>query len=394
MFNEFRQNLSAVIKLLTSMKTALVIMVLLIISSIIATFIPNSNLYQTFWYKGLLLSLCLSLLFCTVKRLPALVRTLTKPPKLPKEKYNHTKKIKLSDSTAVEKNIIQYFKQRKYRIQISEGKNITAVSAYKGLFNYLAPHALHLSLVIIFLGAFINSFGVSEDVSCFVGESVQLPAEILKDTTLKVDDFKTMYDSSGNIDNWQSDIALIQNGQELTAGSLKVNQPFKYQGAKFYQSGYGYEHLIKISGDNAGSYSIPTDKPFNLAGQTFVISQSDNEFVLQITDGFLTYQTIPLKDGKIIDFADDTAVEYQKLRPYTVLNVKRVPGAAITMSGFFIAAATSLLFWSKKFRKFNVIINHQQQSLQITVLGKNKAFTEDLKADLVKSINQGVKTRV
>lgn len=366
------------------MRTALVMMVLIIGSSVAATFFPHLHIYQSIWYRGLLLLLCLSLLLCTVKSLQAMVKswhsirdpstfkTLEKQP-LPHPTTSHT--------------ILNYLEKAGYQIRTNNADQQTIISAQKGILNRLAPHLLHISLIIVFLGAFMYSFGERTDVPCYVGESVTLPDTLMPGVTLQVDDFATLYDTEGHIDNWQSKISLLNQDHVLTTGEVQVNKPFTYRGVKFYQSAYGYEHLIKVTGENAGEYRLPEEKVFQLAGQQFRLIQGHNGLVINIYDG-ITENSIPMKEGTTIDFPNGTMVEYKQLAPYTVLNIKNTPGSNVVMLGLVLMSLSSLPFWSTRYRKLHIFIDHQQQQWYCQVICKDKNIQSSLK-EQVKQLIKG-----
>lgn len=233
---------------LTSVKTAMGLILLIVIGSITATILPeNLHIYQSFWYRGLLLLFCLNLIFCTVQKIPLVIKMLNEKPK-PEQDIANSESFKLRDSSKSEKSILKFFKKEGYQVKSNNSPEVSAIIAQKNRPNLLAPYLLHLSLVIVFLGAFFSSFGVNENISCNVGETVPLPQKLLKGVSIKVEDFKTLYDQSGNIDNWQSTFRLAKQGKLTEPQTVKVNQPFEYEGVKFYQSGYGSGHEVQITG--------------------------------------------------------------------------------------------------------------------------------------------------
>jgi cytochrome c biogenesis protein ResB len=359
-------------------------MVLIIGSSVAGTFFPHLHIYQSFWYRGLLLLLCLSLFLCTVKSLQAIASSWHSIPK--PNTFETIKKQQMPQLTTSQ-TIIKHLEKSGYQIRINNTDQQTIILAQKGILNRLAPHILHVSLLIVFLGAFMYSFSERTDVPCYVSESVSLPDTLLPGVAIQVDDFVTLYDTEGNIDNWQSKITLLNQDQVLITGEVQVNQPFTYRGVKFYQSAYGYEHLIKVTGENAGEYRLPEEKVFQLAGQQFRLIQGHNGLMMNIYDG-VTENNIPITEGTTINFPNDTTVEYKQLSPYTVLNVKNTPGSNIVMLGLVLMSFSSLPFWSTRYRKLHIFIDHQQQQWDCQVICKDKNLKDSLK-EQVKQLIKG-----
>ncbi|MTI81887.1 MAG: cytochrome c biogenesis protein ResB [Firmicutes bacterium] len=373
------------IKWLTSMKTAVIFMILIIIASILATFFPELNIYKSIWYRGILVFFCFNLLLCTVKTIPRACQNLNKSPEISEKKPPVGEKVKLNNSKHTEKNILQHLKQQGYKLNSTASGHDTAVVAHKGLINYFAPHALHLALIIVFIGALVSSFGVSENIPCYVGQSVDIPSELIAGIEMKVESFKTTYDQEGNIENWVSKIRLLKDEESIAHGIVKVNHPFVFQGVKFYQSGYGADHLIAIEGK--GEFSIPTDKPVGVTDdQGLLINSTNNGYEMELFDDYQQLKRVPLSEGQVIDFKD-TKVEYKRTQKYTILTVKRNPGTAIVMFGLACTAATSLLFWSRRYRRVYLEFNHQDSYIQYKVNSKD----EEIKQQVKEYINNHIK---
>lgn len=226
------------------------------------------------------------------------------------------------------------------------------------------------------------TFGENANIACYVGKSVNLPDKLLPGVSLQIDDFTTLYDDKGHIDNWQSKITLLNQEQFLTSGKILVNQPFNYRGVKFYQFDYGFDYWIKVTGENTGDYRLPEKKTFQLAGQKFLIIQDHYSLIMNTYDG-IKEEAIPLKEGTIINFPNNTKVEYKQVLPYTVLNVKRNPGGKVVMFGLIVVIFSSLLFWTPKYRKLNIFIDQQQNNLYWQIICKDK--------NLIYTLNQQIK---
>lgn len=373
------------LKFFSSMKAGLVIMGLISIASIIATLQPQSTIYESFWFRGLLLLLTINLTVCTTRRLPALLNKFSNSPTMNIGEINSEKAQKANNSQEAEDKIIKTLSSQGYKTNIVKEGNKSFVFARKGFADLLAPHFIHISLIIIAVGALMGSFGHKENVSGEVGQTVEIPQQLGKvHLHMKVNDFQTLYDSNNDIDNWISDITILdENDIELARGTTKVNNPFKYKNMTFYQSGYGYEHNVSIKGDQEGDYVIPVGKLFSLADRMVRIEPAMGKgLVLKVFESHTKFDTYDLTAGTVVNLPKDTTFTYVGEKAYTVLRVKTDPGTPVVMAGFLIMSIGSFLIWTSRYREVRIGFDHNKGLVQFNVVSKNKSLQDEIKEEL------------
>ena len=328
-----------------------------------ATLFPKIEIFSAFWFRGLLFLFCLNLLICTFKSLPGIVHRINKLPARVDEE--RAKTLDFSGPEDTEK-MMNYLKEKGYKIKTSSSEGQQNILAQKGIWNLIAPQLLHLSLIVVLIGGFLTSLGVEDQVTCFVGEKAVVPASVASGMVIEVNDFQTIYDADGAIDNWITDFIIYVNDEKTASGATKVNAPLKHQGVSFYQKSYGYYHLIELTGVQPGTYEVPDKKIFKLEDKTFNISYSEEGAVVSFFEGHNLSEKVILKDGDKIDFPNDTVLTYLQLNPFTVLGVKKDPGTLVVMAGFLLMTFASFLFWTGRYRevafsltegKANLIVN-------------------------------------
>jgi len=250
----------------------------------------------------------------------------------------------------------------------------------------LAPHIIHISILIIVIGAIIGNLGGKADIKCFINQTAPIPPKISAGYSLKLNDFKTLYDSDNAIDNWRSDFTLLKDGQVILDGSTQVNKPFKYKGMKFYQSAYGYNHNVNIlMGGTEKPFSFPHNRPISITDNTFMLfSKHGQDMVLEVFQNRQLKETHTLSPNKELYPLEGIKMTYESLSPYSVIKVKTDPGLPLVMSGFLLMSMASALFWTGRYTEIKVLTNKQQNEINFNVSCKNKT----IKAEIIEEITK------
>lgn len=373
------------IKFLSSIQLAVALITAMVLASIFATLYPNIEVFSSFWFRGLLLLFCLNLLVCTLKSLPAVYGRLKKTPININEE--RVEGIEISGPESVE-DLTQFVKSKGYKIKITSDGDRKNLLAQKGRLNLIAPHLLHLALIIVLIGGYLSSFAVEDQVACFVGEKAEVPISVAEGMVIEVNDFLTVLDAEGAVDNWVTDFNIYIDGTKtVDSGTTKVNAPLKYDGISFYQKSYGYHHLIELTGEQAGVYQIPDHRIFKVEDRVFNITQTNEGPLLRFFQGHDIIEEIIVKNGEKLDFSADTVFTYLEPYPYTVLGLKRDPGTWVVMSGFLLMTVASFFFWTGRYRE--IAFSFKDNKAYFTVQCKNK----DLRNEIVKEITARLKVK-
>jgi len=190
-----------------------------------------TDLYHSWYFVTLLALLVLSLVVCTVRRVPRLWasfrgRVPARPEELP------------------------------YQAELGPG-NLAAAAAKTPrpaagfawrregsvLYGRRQPYAVsgelltHLGLVVIFVGAALKLFGHSEMVFAFEGQRVVLPAAFGEGYRLAADKVEEISDpNTGAVLKYRTTARLFRNETFLARKAVEVNAPLLYRGIGIYQS--------------------------------------------------------------------------------------------------------------------------------------------------------------
>jgi len=174
-------------KLFSSVKLAVVLLIILAIISVVGTVIQQNeapekylqeysqsvvnifetiglfDMYHTWWFVLLLFLLTANLTVCTLDRFPNALRIITAPLKPIDEdglKALSFKKevIFKGGADKAEERSVQVLKARRYRFVSTKEGSLTQLMTQKGVYSRLGVYITHTSIILIFVGALIGSF--------------------------------------------------------------------------------------------------------------------------------------------------------------------------------------------------------------------------------------------
>ena len=275
---------------LTSMRIALILLLLLAVAAIPGSLFPQRSqnpvqvrqyfidnpqaaiwldrfsMFEVFsspWFSAIYLLLFISLIGCVLPRSIEHLKAIgAKPPLTPKyldrmEFYAEMKKV---DLDKVEK----YLKKKHFRIRRDEN----SISAEKGYARESGNLLFHLSLVLILIAVGVGSLlGSRGDAIVNVGDRfINTPTsydilgfgkyqseDSLPPFSLTVKDFKAEYDPVTNaaIDYELTVLTANPAGSEEMTRIIKVNQPLTYGSTKIYLQANGYAPTVVVK-DKSG----------------------------------------------------------------------------------------------------------------------------------------------
>ena len=240
-----------------------------------------NDVYKTWWFLSLLVLFGSSLAACTFTRqLPALkaARNWTfyrKPRQFKKLALAGSLPIGEDDTANPSPNLDQVqesLEQRRYQV-FRDGDSLYA---RKGLIGRIAPIVVHASMLLILGGAIVGSVtGVVAQEMIPSGETVQVTNFVeagdwsspdrFRGWSLKVNRFWIDYTPSGAIDQFYSDLSVIdETGQERDRKTIYVNEPLRYNGVVFYQTDWSIAS-INIRLNNSPVFQLPME-PLDTGG--------------------------------------------------------------------------------------------------------------------------------
>jgi len=270
-----RSALRSTWKTLSSIKTGVVLIILVVIFSAVGTVIlqrpmtePDemarayspamlrfldatglTDVYHTRWFLALMAMVSLSIISASVERFPSAWRFFARPYKSPDEGFRRVLPIQAYVAITDEEQGLsaaeRAFRHMHLKSERIVRPNRFSLFAERHRISEMAVYIVHASLLLIFFGAIIDGlYGwrgflmltpgtTGNQVEMRNGTSRALPFSLRCDGTGE----ETYND--GTPKRWWSKLAIVDNDREVSSKEIVVNDPLVYQGIRFYQASYG-----------------------------------------------------------------------------------------------------------------------------------------------------------
>ena len=315
---------NALWNLFTSVKLTLGLLIVLAVTSIFGTVIPQQegamelaerlspglvsllsslqlfDMYHSLWFRLIIGTLALNLIICSLHRFPSALKRFQAAPKLDRSKpfedlpphRNFNAAGKLDEVLTLTAGVL---KSKYKRIHQKESEDAIVLYAEKGRFSHLGVYLIHLSVLIILIGSIVGSlFGFEAYVNIPEGETIN-KVRLRKNETVstlpfdvRCDRFLVEFYENGAPKEYRSDLAFMEDGKVALQGALLVNHPITFEGITFYQSSYrpiaGDKVRIKLSrdGNNPGPSALEL-----IRGNTLELPGKEGHFqVVEVAEDF------------------------------------------------------------------------------------------------------------
>lgn len=345
--------------LFSSMKAGMVMLLFMAVFSISGTLIPQGSpltfyaqnysgfvynlirifhldrVYTSWWFVLLVLLLSFNLLFCSIRRLPQILKTLKKKPTLEDAEKS---KGAFYRETSEPMNLQSFFKSSGFRkVETQETGNGTFYFSRKHPEGNFGSWITHLGLFLIILFYTLGkAFGYEALVYGVPGTD-----QPILDTGyhIEIQDFDIQYRQDYSVNQYITDLQVYDEaGTYRKSGRLMVNQPFRGKGFNVYQNGTGWALDVVLQKDGE-------DFSERTLYQSEVYVDDEEKIALQFI-GF--YPDFVLRDG--VPYTLSPFPKNPKFL-YTLYHEgKRVfmnvasPGERITYEGYTFAAYQPRLF--------------------------------------------------
>ncbi len=325
------QILKSLYNFISSMKTGLVLLGLIGITSAIGSGIMPDHFFHTTPFQILLILLFINMGFCTFKQLSRFLKSLR----------NH--------------KLIERLWSRQFSLLI-----------------------LHCGIVLILIGATINAYqGQSTQVRIIEGETIKI-ADIIstkESFALKVNKFNIEFYENGSPSQYYSDVSILKAQDQVENHLISVNHPLNYHGVKAYQHSYGY--VINMENQDAETTTA------QIVSEGQVLSFKHTERTVRIYKYIPNFdsrygmntKTIRPDNPKLVysvyehghllgigaaDFGEEVTIDenvgltFKEVVPYTVLTIKFDPGLPWTATGgIMLMVGVCLVFYFAGSKKTN-----------------------------------------
>ena len=370
---------SQVLNWLSSLKIAILILLLIAISCATGTIIPQqeadqfyydnynenpflgiingnillllelNHIYTSFWFLILLIWLAVSLTVCSFRRqLPILKSALDwidykSPRQIAKLSISQT--IPTSNTSKSLKEITINLNNQGWKVKETDGR----IAARKGAVGRVGPIFIHLGMILLMVGATYGSLnGKTIEKFLAPGRSLDLlNTNEEKGLTVKLQSFQIDRDPKGIAEQYRSIVNIIEPNGTNETKEISVNYPLRYKGLTLYQADWALA-AITIQIDNSPKLQIPIESIPELGEQVWgtiiPIQKNGKDPILLTVNSELGPVIIYDNDGtRIMTLGINKEAEVKEslikiinIIPSSGLLLKRDPGVPIVYTSFAI----------------------------------------------------------
>ena len=240
-------------KFFASVKLSVSILLTIAATSVIGTFIPQIDVYHSWWFQAFLIALTLNIVVCSLDRISAtwkIVFIKTPPFHLSRfRKVKHRNEFKEKRSIKTLEKIYMPVVSGIYKYcRLEKTDDGFCIFAEKWRWTRLGVYIVHLSIIFLLFGSVIGSrYGFEGFVNIPEGSSAKhiklRNTEKTYDLGFEVrcDDFSVSYYDPGKsmIKEFRSTLTILEEGKPVLQKDIIVNDPLRYKGINFYQSNWG-----------------------------------------------------------------------------------------------------------------------------------------------------------
>jgi len=260
---------------LSSIKTGVILLILVVIVSALGTVILQrpvtesdelqrayspatlrifdaiglTDIFHAWWFVTLLLLVSLSIIAASIERFPNAWRYFARPYKYPEEGFRRSLPTQAQIAIpspevglAAAKRALERMRFKPERVLHNERASLFAE---RNRMSEMAVYIVHASLLLIFLGGIVDAiWGWRGFLKLDQGE--QASQIELHDGTHRALPFAIRCESAGQEryqdgtpKKWWSKLAVVEAGRDVQHKEIVVNDPLVYRGVRFYQASFG-----------------------------------------------------------------------------------------------------------------------------------------------------------
>lgn len=350
---------------LTTMRTALILLLILALASIPGSLLPQRiqdpaqvtqyiednprigpfldavqlfDVYASVWFAAIYILLMVSLVGCVLPRSKQHYKAMRQAPPPAPRRLSRMPGYQAFTASGTAEDMLTAAEARLKKLGYRTTRRGDAVSAERGYLRETGNLLFHICLlgvtVTMAVGALIGYSGqrILVEGETFTNSLVAydsfepgsyFSADRLDDYRLRLNSFDASFDDTaagnqfGQPRAFNADVTTIQNGQE-TDHSLRVNEPIRIDGSRVYLTGNGYAPVITVrDGEGNVTYSgpvvfLPQDGVYTSRGVVKVPDASPDQLGFV---GILLPTATQNEKGELVS-------QFAELRnPYLVMNV-------------------------------------------------------------------------
>jgi len=246
------------IKLLTSTKFTIAIIVAIIILAAVGTVYPGGDAIFGSWLFLIFIGiLALLTATCSLTRMLPLWRTITHPTIEVEDQFVQ----KLPYHVNLTGVAVSQFKARLkgYKWYESTSSETTFIFAQKGRIGRFGPHITHFGVLILLLGVVIGvAYGQTNPYSDKITVIPVGGSQQVDGFDLRLDAFNVSYYNDGAVREYRATVTII-DGNQVQTRDITINGPITYRGLTFLLYGYDSNGLSESGKASWVAFQIKND---------------------------------------------------------------------------------------------------------------------------------------
>jgi len=246
-----------------------------------------TDVFHAWWFLTLLGLVSLSILLVSIDRFPNAWRFYARPYRKTDSHFRAALATKvelpIKNSDDGLNAATRALKKLGWPVERIADKDEPALYCERSRFSVMAVYIVHASLFLIFAGGIIDGlFGYSGFLMLQKGQTgsvIELRTGKKKQLPFAIKCYSAGQENyaDGSPKRWWSKLAVVQDGKEVDAKEIVVNDPLVHQGLRFYQASYGptgkldgLKVLATPEGGAGREIVLQPDQPFDLDSNTTV----------------------------------------------------------------------------------------------------------------------------
>jgi len=228
------------------------------------------TIFHSTYFRGLLGLLAVNILVCTMSRWRGIWNTVfhtrarTTESFLVHARYSARVQTELAPDEAAER-LRTTLSRSHYRVTVESEPGSVAVFGDKNRLSRFGTFFTHLSLILILLGAMAGGIWGFDNPRFSVAEGSTRDLGLGTGIAVQLTEFADEYHIDGTPSDYRAEVTLLEGGEPVKTGVIRVNSPMRYKGIAFHQSFFGQAAVMTVT-DASGTVLFRDAVP--LAGES------------------------------------------------------------------------------------------------------------------------------
>ena len=209
------------------------------------------DVFHSFPFMAILTVLAIAITICTLNRAPAIWSAIAHPKVATTHGFlRNAETSAMVEATSSPAELTARLEDaiRASRYRVLTEKRGDEVHIYGDRFRFarLGTFPFHLALILILVGGIVGARFGFRDTEFIIPEGSVRAVGHGTDLSVRLDEFSETYRENGTALEYRSDLTVLNGDQPVDQGSITVNNPLTHRNVVFYQAGSGQAADLRI----------------------------------------------------------------------------------------------------------------------------------------------------